>query len=79
MDNSVRGFTGAITFALGGAMLLFSLYQILYNVDKPWINQELFMVLFVLPIGFVAFLLIGLGILSILKATKSQDVSKVQR
>lgn len=77
MENSKERFIGAITFALGGAMLLFSLYQILYNVDKPWINQELFIVLFVLPIGFVAFLLIGLGILSMLKATKSQDATKV--
>jgi hypothetical protein len=59
-------------FALGGAMLLYMFYSILDNVGKPWIDQRLFLWAFLAPFGFLAFGLIGHGLLLIIKSQKRE-------
>lgn len=63
-----EGFTGLIYFTIGGGLLLFGLYFILENANKPWINTGLFAVFFVLPLGFMTFFLLGLGLFLLLKS-----------
>ncbi|MEM2281161.1 MAG: hypothetical protein QXZ68_04140 [Candidatus Bathyarchaeia archaeon] len=55
-----------IGFALGGTFLLFAIFQFLKSLSEPWISKELAM-FFCLLLGFFAFLLIGLSILSMLE------------
>jgi hypothetical protein len=49
---------------------LFGFYFILDNTGKSWINPELFASFFVLPIGLIAFLLIGIGLHVLIKAAR---------
>lgn len=63
---------GVLIFALGGALLLFAVYYIIGNVNKPWIDVGLFAGYFVLPLGFIAFALLGLGLLLITKPSRSE-------
>ena len=65
---SREGTYGLISFAIGGGLLLFGLYYILENANKPWINTGEFAVFFVLPLGFVTFFLLGLGLFLLLKS-----------
>jgi hypothetical protein len=50
---------GTLSFALGGAFLLFGIYFMIGNTDKPWINTPFFTVYFILPLGFISFSLLG--------------------
>lgn len=68
MSDSKSGLMGVLLFTLGGILLLFGIYQIMENVNKPWINKELFTMFFVLPIGLAAFFLLGYGLLQIVKS-----------
>ena len=65
---STDGAYGLVSFAIGGGLLLFGLYYILENANKPWINTGQFAFFFVLPLGFVTFLLLGLGLSLLLKS-----------
>lgn len=66
-----REEAGVLSFALGGALFLIALYYILENANKPYIDVGLFAVSFVFPLGFVAFLLLALGLLSITKPSRN--------
>lgn len=68
MNNSRSGLMGVLLFTLGGALLLSGIYYIVENANKPWINKELFAMFFVLPIGLVAFFLLGFGLLLVVKS-----------
>lgn len=70
MVDSKSGLMGVAFFALGGALLLFGIYYIVENENKPWIDKGLFTMFFVLPVGLVAFFLLGLGLLLLVKSQK---------
>lgn len=70
---------GLISFAIGGALLLFELYYIIENANKPWIDMGLFTSYFVLPFGFIAFFLLGLGLFLLVESTRSQNVPSSSR
>jgi len=74
LSQSDNGLIGVISFAIGGALLLFGIYYILENVDKSWIDKGLFMSFFVLPIGLIAFFLLGLGLFMIAKSARSRNI-----
>jgi len=59
---------GLLSFAIGGSLLLFGLYYILENANKSYINTGEFAFFFVLPIGFLAFFLLGLGLFLLIKS-----------
>jgi hypothetical protein len=63
---------GILSFALGEGLLLFGIYFIIENADKPWINTSLFTVYFILPPGFISFSLLGLGLYFVSKSTRNQ-------
>jgi hypothetical protein len=62
------GMWGVVALSLGGAVLMFTFYQILDNVGKPWIDQGLFLWVLVVPLSFVAFFMLGWGLLMIIRA-----------
>jgi len=78
MNDSDDGMIGVMNFAAGGALLLFGIYLIIENAEKPWIEDRLFMLFCVFPVGFIAFFLIGLGLRLLLKSMCSQRIFKVQ-
>jgi len=59
---------GLLSFAIGGGLLLFGLYFILENANKPYIDTGLFAFFFVLPFGFMTFFLLGLGLFLLIKS-----------
>jgi len=59
---------GLISFAIGGGLLFLGLYYILENANKPWINTGEFAFFFVLPLGFMTFFLLGLGLFLLVKS-----------
>jgi hypothetical protein len=70
MDQFNEEMLAVGVFALGGALLLYIFYSILDNVGKPWIDQRLFLWVFVVPFGFLSFALIGYGLLLIIRPQK---------
>lgn len=72
---SDRGMLGVGVFSLGGAFLIYVFYSILENVGKPWIDQALFLWFFIMPLGLVAFFMLGWGLLLMLKSQKGSVTS----
>jgi len=75
MSQSDKGMLGVGVFSLGGIFLIFVFYSILENAGKPWIDRALFLGLFVLPSGLMAFFLLGLGLLFIVRSVERRDKS----
>jgi hypothetical protein len=63
---------GLLSFAIGGALLLLGVYYILENANKPWIDTGLFPFFFVMPIGFLAFFLLGKGLFLLIKSAQGE-------
>jgi len=59
---------GLFSFAVGGSILIFVLYLTIVSGQSPYFNG-LFM-LFV-PLGFIAFLMLGLGLYLIIQSAVS--------
>jgi len=71
MGQSEEITYGVLSFTVGGTLLFYGLYFVLQNVNKSNINQELFSWFFVIPIGLLAFFLLGVGLALIIKAGRS--------
>jgi uncharacterized integral membrane protein len=65
-----RGGLGVLSFTIGGAILSAALFFVLVNVNKPYINQTMFMLTFVLPASLAGFLFLGYGLLLIAKSAR---------
>jgi len=62
------GLRGLISFGAGGAILLIALYEILANAQtQTTFNNPYPLILQSAILGFVSFLLIGLGVLLIIR------------
>ena len=59
-------------FALGGASLLYVFYSILDTVGDYWIDQRLYLWVFVVPFSFLSFALIGYGLLLIIRSQEER-------
>jgi hypothetical protein len=59
---------GLLSFAFGGALLLFDIYLLIENTNASYLNTSLFAAYFILPIGFITFFFLGLGLYFILKS-----------
>jgi hypothetical protein len=70
MIASRSALLGLTVFALGGALLSFGIFVIVENANKPWIDKGLFTAFFVLPVGIVAFFLLGFGLYLLVKSQK---------
>ncbi len=71
MSQTNMGWIGLISFAIGGALLLFGFYYVIANANKPWIDVGLFISSFVLPVDLIAFFLLGGGLFLIIKSARS--------
>jgi len=64
-----------ISFAVGGAILLYAIYCTIENANDPWINKGLFALGFILPIGFLAFFLLGFGLYLLIKSDGKESAT----
>ncbi|MEM3463908.1 MAG: hypothetical protein QXL91_03500 [Candidatus Bathyarchaeia archaeon] len=78
MGKSYDGVLGVISFAFGGAFLLFDIFQFLNALSDPSIGEE-GATFFGVIIGFIAFLLIGLGLMLMLQTAHNQETPKVEQ
>jgi len=75
MRQSDKGILGVGVFSLGGVLLFFIFYLILENAGKPWINDWFLFMFVVLPFGLIAFFLVGLGLLLMMRSGERRDKS----
>jgi len=72
MNQFNRELWAVAVFALGGAFLTYAVYSILDTVGDSFVDQRLFLWFFVVPFSFMAFALIGYGLLLIIKSQKER-------
>ena len=72
MNQFNRELWAVAVFALGGAFLTYAVYPILDTVGDSFVDQRLFLWFFVVPFSFMAFALIGYGLLLIIKSQKER-------
>ncbi len=63
----LAGFAGVFSFAFGGTLLLYMVYQLITRVNVPAEAVSVF--------GFLSFVLVGLGLLLIVQEAKPETQS----